>query len=86
MVLINNLQTLKMWESENVVKHIQYFQSLLEQLSTIGATLTNDDVVLSLMRYTFLSYKTIIIFMQKQPNIIISYHWFLKKNANEKLK
>ncbi len=46
MVLKNNLQTLKMWETENVAKHIQSFQSLLEQLSTIGATLTNDDVVI----------------------------------------
>jgi hypothetical protein len=80
MVLKNNLQTLKIWESENVVKHIQSFQSLLEQLSTIGATLTNDDVVLSLMRYTFLSYKTFIIFMQNNQilqSIIIDF--FKKK-------
>lgn len=87
MVLRNNLQTLKMWESENVVKHIQSFQSLLEQLSTIGARLPNDDVVLSLMRYTCLTYKTLIILVQKQPNIMIPYHWFFqKKNVNEKLK
>ncbi len=62
------------------MKHIQSFQSLLEQLSTIGATLTNDDVVLSLMRYTFLSYKTFIIFMQNNQilqSIIIDF--FKKK-------
>jgi hypothetical protein len=81
MVLRNNLQTLKMWETENVVKQIQSFQSLLEQLSTIGATSTNDDVVLSLMRYICLSSKTFIISMQKQPNIIISYHWVFKKEV-----
>jgi hypothetical protein len=75
------LKTLKMWENENVVKHIQSFQSLLEQLSTIGVTLTNDDVVLSLMRYTCLSHKTYIFSMQKQLNIIIFYHYFFKKKC-----
>jgi hypothetical protein len=70
-----------MWQSENVVKHIQSFQSLLKQLSTLRATLTNDDVVLSLMKYTCLSYGTFIISMQKQPNIIIFYHWFFQKDV-----
>jgi len=38
-----------MRERENVVKHIQSFQSLLKQLSITNAPVTNDNVVLSLM-------------------------------------
>jgi len=49
MFLGDNLQTLKMREGENVVKHIQSFQSLLEQLSITNALVINDNVVLSLM-------------------------------------
>jgi hypothetical protein len=38
-----------MREGENVVKHIQSFQSLLEQLLITNDPVTNDNVVLSLM-------------------------------------
>jgi hypothetical protein len=59
MFLRDNLQTLKMREGESVVKHIQSFRSLLEQLLVIGAPITNVDVVLSLMQYMPLSYRNL---------------------------
>jgi len=49
MFLRDNLQTLKMREGESVVKHIQYFQSLLEQLLVVNAPVINDNAILSLM-------------------------------------
>ncbi len=38
-----------MREGESVVKHIQFFRSLLKQLLVVSAPITNDDASLSLM-------------------------------------
>jgi hypothetical protein len=60
-----------MREGENIVKHIQSFQSLLEQLSITNPPVSNDNVVLSLMRSMPLSHRTFITSMQRQPNITL---------------
>jgi hypothetical protein len=68
---------------ESVIKHIQSFWSLLEQLSIVGVLVTNDDVVLSLMWSMPLSYKTFTTSMRRQPNITLQFfitYLFKKKS------
>jgi hypothetical protein len=44
------LTTLKMKEDESVTKHIHTFRSILDQLSAAGASLSDEDSVIALMR------------------------------------
>jgi hypothetical protein len=71
MFLRDNLQTLKMRECESVVKHIQSFWSLLEQLLATKVLVINEDALLSLMKSIPLSYKAFITSMWKHPNITL---------------
>jgi hypothetical protein len=71
MFLRDYLQTLKMKEGESVIKHIQSFWSLLEQLSTAKALVINEDAILPLMRFMPLSYKAFITSMWRHLNIAL---------------
>jgi hypothetical protein len=65
MFLRDNLQTLKMNECESMVKHIQSLRSQLKQLSIARIIVVNDDVILSLMKFMPLSYKTFMTSMKR---------------------
>lgn len=44
MYLKYKLHTIQMRENENVIKHIHSFKFLLEQLSTTGSFINEDDL------------------------------------------
>ena len=50
MYLKDNIYNLKLKEGEYMVRHIHTFCSMCEQLAAAGATLSDEDAVLHLMR------------------------------------
>jgi hypothetical protein len=64
MYLKDKLHTLKMKENKIITKHIHVFQTLLEQLS-------NDEIVLSLMRSMIFRYRNLISSLKRKPNITL---------------
>jgi len=71
MFLNDKMQTLKMREGDNVTKHIHNFRSLLKQLSVVGALVSNDEVILSLMKSLPFSFHYLISSMQRVPNLTL---------------
>ncbi len=49
MYLKDKVYTLKMKESDNVTKHVHLFRANLHQLTTIGATMLDDEAIICIM-------------------------------------
>jgi hypothetical protein len=71
MYLKDKFYTLKMKESDNVTKHIHLFWANLHQLTTISATMLDDEAIICIMRSMPPSYKTFISSLMKQPNLTL---------------
>ena len=61
MYLREQLFTLKMKSNDNMTKHLHAFRALLDQLSTTGSPMSDEDSVLSLMQSMPLSYSNFLI-------------------------
>ena len=61
MYLQEQLFTLKMKSDDNMTKHLHAFRALLDQLSTTGSPMSDEDSVLSLMQSMPLSYSNFLI-------------------------
>jgi len=63
--------TLKAREDHSITKHIHTFKSLLEQLVTIGALISNNETIFPLMKNTPFSFQNILSSMTKQSNLTL---------------
>jgi hypothetical protein len=64
MLLDIKLHTIKLKNNNSFIKHIHIFRTLLEQLSTAGSPIANDEAILSLMKNMPKRYKTFISSMR----------------------
>jgi hypothetical protein len=66
MYLKEQLMVLKMKDHESMTKHLHTFRSLLDQLSTVGCPMNDEDSVLALMRSMPPNYRNFLISIRGQ--------------------
>ena len=66
MYLREQQMILKMKDNESMIRHLHTFRILLDQLSAAGSPMSDEDVVLALVRSMLLSYKNFLISIQGQ--------------------
>jgi len=69
MYLRDKLQSLKMRGIDSVIKHVQTFCSILEQLASIGSFVDEEDAILSLMKSMPSGYKPYLTTLRKQQGL-----------------
>jgi hypothetical protein len=87
MFLKDKLTTLKLKEGESLTQHIQTFQTILAQLTSVGITTSNKDENLSFMRSIPLSYK--IFFTALKDDHILTLQklitYLIQKRVNDEI-
>lgn len=71
MYIMDTISSIKMKEGEQLMKHIQKFRTLLEQLNALGAPMGDEEAILNLMRSLPTSYRIVIRSLRRQPNLTL---------------